>query len=170
MRAALVDRPIDIGALVSEVARTSNGATLIFVGTVRDVNNGRAITGMDYTAYNTMAERELAEITQEAFDKFENADIVVEHRLGKLTLGDASVVIVVAHAHRAPTYEASRYVIEQLKQRVPIWKREHYVDGSHEWVGASTGARPVQKRVDEPDITDPEAVPSTPVEQEVADR
>jgi len=141
MRCALVDRPIDMAAIVAEVARTSNGATLLFVGTVRDVNNGRAITGMDYTAYASMATRELTEILGEAAQQFETEDIVVEHRLGTLGLGDASVAIAVAHAHRGPAYDASRYVIEQLKQRVPIWKLEHYVDGSREWVGTPVKTR-----------------------------
>jgi molybdopterin synthase catalytic subunit len=136
MRSALVDHPIAIASLLSEVGRHANGATLLFVGTVRDVNNGRAITGMDYSAYSAMAERELEDITREAADKFGTRDIVVEHRLGALELGEASVAIAVAHPHRAPAYEASRFVIEQLKQRVPIWKLEHYVDGTREWVGA----------------------------------
>ena len=141
MRTAIVDRPIDLNALVAEVARTANGATILFVGTVRDVNNGRAITGMDYTAYASMAERELADIVAEAASQFETADIVVEHRIGTLALGDASVAIAVAHPHRGPAYDASRYVIEQLKQRVPIWKLEHYTDGTREWVGAHMRAR-----------------------------
>jgi molybdopterin synthase catalytic subunit len=141
VRSTLIDRPIELAALVNEVARFANGATLLFIGTVRDVNNGRAITGMDYTAYNAMANRELADITREAAEKFETDDIVVEHRLGTLALGDASVAIAVAHPHRGPAYDASRYVIEQLKQRVPIWKLEHYVDGSREWVGAPIKTR-----------------------------
>jgi len=141
MRSAVVDRAIDIARLVAEVASNSNGATLLFIGTVRDVNNGRAITGMEYSAYQSMAERELADIVAEAATKFEIADIVVEHRIGTLGLGDASVAIAVAHPHRGPAYEASRYVIEQLKQRVPIWKLEHYVDGTREWVGTSVGTR-----------------------------
>ena len=141
MRSALVDRPIELAALVNEVARFANGATLLFIGTVRDINNGRSITGMDYTAYNAMATRELADITREAAEKFETDDIVVEHRLGTLVLGDASVAIAVAHPHRGPAYDASRYVIEQLKQRVPIWKLEHYVDGSREWVAAPIKTR-----------------------------
>ena len=87
MRSAIVDRPIEINALVHEVARTANGATLVFIGTVRDVNNGRAITGMEYTAYNAMAERELADITREASEQFATEDIVVEHRIGALGLG-----------------------------------------------------------------------------------
>jgi len=141
MRAALVDRVIDIPRLVAEVASNGNGATLLFVGTVRDVNNGRAISGMEYSAYQSMAEHELAEIVAEAATKFETQDIVVEHRIGVLGLGDASVAIAVAHPHRGPAYEASRYVIEQLKQRVPIWKLEHYTDGTREWVGTNVGTR-----------------------------
>jgi molybdopterin synthase catalytic subunit len=141
MRTALVDRPIEISALAGEVARASNGATVLFVGTVRDVNDGRAVTGMEYSAYRGMAERELADIGREASEQFGTWDIVVEHRLGPLELGEASVVIAVAHPHRAAAYAASRYVIEQLKRRVPIWKLEHYVDGTREWVDPTRSAR-----------------------------
>jgi molybdopterin synthase catalytic subunit len=134
MRTALVDRPIDVTALANEVASASNGASVLFIGTVRNVNDGRAVTGMEYTAYRGMAERELAAIAREASQEFGGSDVVVEHRLGALELGDASVVIATAHPHRGAAYAASRYVIEQLKRRVPIWKREHYVDGTREWV------------------------------------
>ena len=134
MRTALVDRAIDVTALVHEVASTSNGATVLFVGTVRDVNDGRPVTGMEYSAYKSMAEREMHDIAREASERFGTPDVVVEHRLGALELGEASVAIVVAHPHRGGAYEASRYVIEQLKRRVPIWKLEHYVDGTREWV------------------------------------
>lgn len=136
MRTKLVNGPIDTQALIAEVARTANGALLLFVGTVRDVNDGRPVSGMEYSAYQSMAERELAEIAREASERFGTPDIVVEHRLGELELGDASVAIAVAHPHRGQAYDASRYVIEQLKKRVPIWKLEHYDDGSREWVGA----------------------------------
>jgi molybdopterin synthase catalytic subunit len=84
-----------------------------------------------------MAARELDAIAQEAATRFATSDVVVEHRLGALDLGDASVVIAVAHPHRGEAYEASRYVIEQLNRRVPIWKREHYTDGTREWVDAT---------------------------------
>jgi molybdopterin synthase catalytic subunit len=141
MRTALVDAPIDISAIVAEVGRVANGATLLFVGTVRDVNDGRSVSGMEYSAYRAMAERELATIAREARDLFGTDDIVVEHRLGVLALGDASVVIAVAHPHRGPAYDANRFVIEQLKQRVPIWKLERYLDGGREWVGAGSGKR-----------------------------
>ena len=121
-------------ALLAEVARDAHGATVLFVGTVRDMNDGREVTGMEYTAYRAMAEREMLAIVGEAATRFGTSDVVVEHRVGTLTLGDASVVIAVSHAHRAPAYDASRFVIEELKKRVPIWKREHYVDGTREWV------------------------------------
>lgn len=136
MRTTLTDAPIDAAALVAEVSRVANGATVLFVGTVRNVNDDRPVSGIEYSAYRSMAEREMADIVREASEKFGTADIVVEHRLGELTIGEASVAIAVAHPRRGSAYDASRYVIEQLKQRVPIWKLEHYVDGTREWVGA----------------------------------
>ncbi len=144
MRTAMVDRSIDAAALADEVARYANGATVVFIGTVRDVNDGRAVSGMEYRAYRSMAERELADIVREACERFSTMDIVVEHRLGTLGLGDTSVAIAVAHPHRGAAFDASRYVIEQLKQRVPIWKLEHYADGTRQWVGA--GRTPDTKR------------------------
>jgi molybdopterin synthase catalytic subunit len=134
VRTALVDRPIDPAALLAEVADHATGATLLFLGTVREVNDGRAVTGMEYSAYRAMAERELNDIAREATERFGSEHVVIEHRLGTLELGEASVAIAVAHPHRGEAYEASRDVIEQLKKRVPIWKLEHYVDGTREWV------------------------------------
>ena len=107
---------------------------MLFVGTVREQNDGRAVLGIEYAAYGPMAERELAAIAREAGARFDTGDIVVEHRVGELALGEASVAIAVAHPHRAPAYDASRYVIEQIKTRVPVWKREAYADGTRAWV------------------------------------
>ena len=134
MRSAIVSRPLDPAALLAEASGTANGASIVFVGTVRNINDGRAVSGIDYAAYGPMAERELAAIVAEAAERFATPDIVVEHRLGRLALTEASVVIAVAHPHRAAAYDASRYIIEELKHRVPIWKREEYVDGTREWV------------------------------------
>jgi molybdopterin synthase catalytic subunit len=136
MRAALVDHEIDTVGLLTEVSRHANGAAIVFVGSVRDVNEGRAVTGIEYSAYDAMAQREMTDIVREATARFDTDDIVVEHRVGTLGLGEASVVIAVAHPHRGRAYDASRYVIEELKKRVPIWKREHYADGAREWVHA----------------------------------
>lgn len=139
MRTAIVTDELRPADLLAEVSSAGNGAAVLFVGTVREVNDGRAVTGIDYRAYEAMAERELAAIAAEAAERFGTRDLVVEHRLGSLAIGEASVVIAVAHPHRAPAYEASRFVIEELKRRVPIWKREHYVDGTREWVGQGGG-------------------------------
>ena len=144
MRSAIVERPIDTAALIGEVASVTNGATVLFVGTVRETNDGRDVSGMDYTAYRGMAERELADIVGEASSRFETSDVVVEHRLGTLGLGEASVAIAVGHPHRGKAYDASRYIIEELKKRVPIWKLEHYVDGTREWVAADGSKRAPQ--------------------------
>jgi molybdopterin synthase catalytic subunit len=145
MRSRLTDQPIDTAALVAEVARGANGAALLFIGTVREVNDERAVTGIEYSAYRSMAEHEIADIIREASERFGTSDIVVEHRLGELAIGDASVAIAVAHPRRGAAYDASRYVIEQLKKRVPIWKLEHYADGTREWVGA--GGQPVAEAI-----------------------
>jgi molybdopterin synthase catalytic subunit len=140
MRSALVRRPIDSGALLAEVQRSRNGASVLFVGTVREVNDERPVTGMEYTAYEAMAQRELERVVDEAADRFETDDIVVEHRLGSLDVGDVSVAIVVAHPHRAAAFDAARYVIEELKRRVPVWKLEHYADGTREWIDPTATA------------------------------
>ena len=146
MRSALVRRPIDAAALLAEGRRPGNGAAVLFVGTVRDVNDGRPVTGMEYTAYEAMAERELTAVTREAAARFGADDLVVEHRLGQLAVGDVSVAIVAAHPHRARAFEAARYVIEELKRRVPVWKLEHYVDGTREWVDPTATRTPAGAR------------------------
>src|SRR5688572_32022533 len=122
MRTALVRSPIDVARLVAEVADDAVGATTVFLGTVRDVNDGRAVSGIEYRAYEPMAERELAAIAREAAQRFGTPRLVVEHRLGTLGLGEVSVAIAVAHARRAPALDAQRHVIAELKRRVPIWK------------------------------------------------
>src|SRR5262245_24791961 len=142
MRAAIVDRPIDVEALLAEVTRHSNGASVLFLGTVRDVNDGRDVSGIEYTAYRSMAELELRRIVEVAAERYDTLDIVTEHRLGVLELGDVSVAIAVAHRHRAAAFDAARFVIEELKRRVPIWKLEHYVDGTREWVESGKSSEP----------------------------
>lgn len=141
MRTAIVGRRLDPCALLAEVANAANGASVLFVGTVRNVNDDVPVSGLDYTAYNAMAERELGAIVREAVQRWKTSDIVVEHRIGALDLGEASVAIAAAHPHRGEAFEASRYIIEELKKRLPIWKREHYVDGRSEWVAAGSAKR-----------------------------
>lgn len=141
VRVALVDQAIDVAALIAEVSDDSCGAASVFLGSVRNVNDGRPVIGIEYSAYGSMATREMAAIAREADEQFGVSRLVIEHRLGTLGLGDVSIAIVAAHAHRAPSLDAMRFVIEQVKQRVPIWKREHYVDGTREWVGSGIGNR-----------------------------
>jgi molybdopterin synthase catalytic subunit len=135
--ARLVREPIDADALVRDVAAPAHGAILLFLGVVREVNDGRGVTGIEYSAYEAMAQRELETIASEAADRFGSSSVAIVHRLGELGLEEASVGIAVAHAHRDEAYALSRWTIEELKRRVPIWKREHYVDGTREWVDPS---------------------------------
>ena len=101
MRFAIVDRALDPAAVLAEVSSERHGANILFVGTVRDFNDGEPVAGIDYSAYTAMAERELADIVAEACERWAPADVVVEHRIGTLGLGEASVVIAVGHPHRA---------------------------------------------------------------------
>lgn len=136
MRTEIVhSRPLDVAAIIAEVTAPSNGAVSVFVGTVRETNQGRPVTAIEYSAYSEMAERELRALAQEASEQFATPHVVIEHRTGYVPLAEASVVIAVATPHRAAAMDATRWIIEQLKQRVPIWKMEHYVDGTREWVG-----------------------------------
>lgn len=140
MYSAIVDQPIDPAALVARVTADGNGATVLFLGTVRDVNDGRGVTGIEYSAYRSMAARELASIVEEAAAHSGSRYIAVEHRLGELRVGDCSVAVAVAHPHRGRAFDGARYIIEELKRRVPIWKREQYTDGTREWVRATSSA------------------------------
>ena len=132
--ARLTSGPIDVPELIGEVAAADRGAIALFLGTVRNSNEGRPVTGIDYSAYDAMAVAEMDRIIAEAAEKCPGISIALEHRIGTLRVGDVSVAIACGHAHRGPAMDANRYVIEELKQRVPIWKREHYVDGTSEWV------------------------------------
>lgn len=134
MRAAVVTNLIDVGSLIHEVADDSHGATAIFIGTVRSTNEGRQVLEIEYTAYEEMAEREMTAILAEAERANEGAALVAEHRIGLLAVGEASIVIAAAHERRACALDALRYAIDEMKSRVPIWKREVYTDGSQSWV------------------------------------
>ena len=138
--ALVTEDPIDPAAMLSGALSPADGAALLFWGVVREQNDGRAVSRLEYSAYGPMAEREMLRIADEARERFGTGAIHVVHRVGLLEIGEASVAIAVASPHRGEAYEASRYVIEQLKQRVPVWKREGYVDGATEWVPGFTRA------------------------------
>ena len=132
--ALVTEDAIDPARMLSGALSPADGAALLFWGVVREQNDGRAVSQLEYSAYGPMAEREMLRIAHEARERFGTGAIHVVHRVGRLEIGEASVAIAVASPHRGEAYEASRYVIEQLKQRVPVWKREGYVDGETEWV------------------------------------
>jgi molybdopterin synthase catalytic subunit len=140
VRAAIVTGSIDIGGMIQEVASARHGATAIFVGTVRSVNEGREVREIEYTAYEEMAEREMSAILAEAGRQYEGAALVAEHRIGMLAVGEASIVIAAAHERRGCALDALRYAIDQMKVRVPVWKREVYTDGSQSWVDPTRAA------------------------------
>ena len=140
MRAAMVTSVIDAAALVAEVARGTNGATALFLGTVRSSNDGREVTGIEYSAYDEMAVTEMEAILEEAARKFDITEGAIEHRTGALSIGDASICVAVAAPHRAPAMNALRFIVDETKSRAPIWKLEHYADGTREWVGATKDA------------------------------
>lgn len=135
MRTGVVSEPIDPAEVLRGFTTSEDGACLLFLGVVRDHNQGRPVTGLDYEAYEAMAERTLATIATEASRRFGTERIKVLHRIGSLSVGEVSTAIAVATPHRSAAYDASRYIIEELKQRLPVWKREHYVDGEARWVG-----------------------------------
>jgi len=139
VRATLVERPIDPATLLQSVADAGVGAACLFLGTVRDLNDGRRVTGIEYAAYRPMAAQELQAIAAAAAEQFDTTALVVEHRIGTLAVGDISVAIAAAHPHRAQAFDAARFVIEEIKRRTPIWKRERYADGSQEWVDPTHG-------------------------------
>ncbi len=134
IRVALREEPLDPAALVAEVGRPAAGATALFLGTARDHSDGKTgVTHLEYEAYAEHVAPKLREICLEAGEKWPVLAVVVEHRIGEVAVGEASVAVAVSTAHRGDAFEAARFVIDELKQRVPIWKREHWPGGA-EWV------------------------------------
>ena len=131
--------PIDVASLRREIEAVGAGAVVCFEGRVRDHNDGRAVDGLSYQAYVELAEAEGRRIVDEARAKFAVEHIACVHRIGDLALGDVAVWAGVSAAHRAAAFDACRYVIDQVKKRVPIWKREHYVEGSPKWLHPDAG-------------------------------
>ncbi|MEO5826433.1 MAG: molybdenum cofactor biosynthesis protein MoaE [Gemmatimonadales bacterium] len=136
--AALTTEPIDQTALGALVLRPGYGAVTSFVGHVRNHHGGRSVDRLCYSAYHQMAERECAAIAEEAMTRWEVV-VAVRHRLGDLVVGDIAVAVAIGSAHRAEGFAACRFVIEEVKRRVPIWKHEHYADGTSAWVDPTAG-------------------------------
>jgi molybdopterin synthase catalytic subunit len=140
----LTDAPITLGPLLEEVTSPDRGGVTTFLGLVRNHQDGRTVLRLEYSAYLPMAEAETARIIAEAGQRWP-ARVVVRHRVGPLAIGDVAVAVVAAAAHRAEAFEACRYVIEELKRRVPVWKQEFYADGTVSWVDPTARPAPMER-------------------------
>jgi len=134
---AVTSEPLESDALAALVEAKGDGAVVTFAGLVRDHNQGRHVQFLEYEAYEPLAVRALQRIVDEARELWPGARVAVHHRLGRLEIGEASIVIAAASAHRADAFAACRYTIERVKQIVPIWKREHF-DGGDVWLEGAT--------------------------------
>jgi molybdopterin synthase catalytic subunit len=133
--AKVVTAPIRSEVVLAELAAAEHGAELLFLGTVRNENDGRAVLAVSYDAFVPLAEQTFRDIGEESAARFgPGLRVAIVHRVGRLEVGEVSVAVGVASAHRDEAYGASRYVIEQLKVRSPVWKQEHYADGDSSWL------------------------------------
>ena len=130
----IVSEAIDCRAIIDEVTGEDRGAVLTFAGTVRNTNLGRTVRSIDYHAYESMARKELEKLELETAGRWPGVKIRIVHRIGRLELGEASVFIAAAGAHRDESFAALRHAIDRLKEDAPVWKRELYEDGSEAWL------------------------------------
>jgi len=129
-KAAIVRERINAAAEVEKIKRPEDGAAVVFEGVVRNHSRGRRTLFLEYEAYEEMASQQMESLAVQALAQFQVRDVVVVHRLGRLEIGETSVLIIVASAHRAAAFEACRWLIDTLKRTVPIWKKEHFEDGA----------------------------------------
>lgn len=129
----VIRAPLDAQALLAEVARQDRGGTVLFLGTVRRSDEDGPVEAIEYSAYEEMAEVEVGRIVTEAEARWPVAGFAVQHRLGEVAAGEPSVAVVAAAPHRAEAFEAARWVMEEVKRRLPVWKRERFEDGSSQW-------------------------------------
>jgi len=128
--ASIVREVIDTPQIVAGLKRGEDGATLVFEGIVRNQTRGRKTLYLDYEAYEEMALEQMESLASQALQKFQVRDVAIVHRLGRLEIGETSVLIAVVSAHRAAAFDACRWLIDTLKRSVPIWKKEHFEDGA----------------------------------------
>ena len=132
--AELVRAPIDVAPLLAAAGRPECGAIDLFLGTTRDHHAGRRVLRLEYEAYERMALAALESLERGACERFQLAACAIVHRLGEVPVTEASVAVVTTAAHRGPSFDAARWVMDELKQHVPIWKKEHFAEGGAEWV------------------------------------
>ena len=133
----MTSEPLDADALMALVGAEGDGAVVTFAGLVRDHNQGRRVQFLEYEAYEPLAVRALQRIVDEAKELWPSARLATHHRVGRLEIGEASILIAAASPHRADAFAACRYTIERVKQIVPIWKHEHF-DGGDVWLEGAT--------------------------------
>lgn len=144
----LIREPIPVDALLAEVSSAERGGTCLFLGTVRNGPEEHGVTAIEYSAYEQMVEAEFGRLLADATARWPEARIAVRHRLGTIPVGAASIAIAAAAPHRAQAFEACRFVIEEVKRRIPVWKKELRVDGTEVWVDPS--GRPTVRPADRP--------------------
>lgn len=130
----ITEESLDANALLAETADVSCGGLVVFYGAVRDSNDGREVDGMTYEAHVSMAEKVIREIEGEMLACFAIKTCRIQHRIGPLALGEVSVIVVANSPHRDAAFQAARYGIDEVKQRVPIWKEEHYIGGQSKYL------------------------------------
>jgi len=131
---ALTNQPIDAAELLAQVSSHAAGAVVLFLGTTREITGERRTASLDYECYPEMAERKLAELEAEARRRWPLTGCAIVHRLGHLELGEASIAIAVSSPHREQAFQAGKWLIDTIKEVVPIWKQENWADGTSEWV------------------------------------
>ncbi|MBX3473448.1 MAG: molybdenum cofactor biosynthesis protein MoaE [Planctomycetes bacterium] len=132
--ARLTTERLDASALLAEIGHERDGAQVLFLGVVRNHHQGRAVTRIDYEAYEPMARKELQKIADEVAKAHGLERVIVVHRFGRHEIGDASIAVVIGSPHRAAAFDAARQIMDRIKTDVPIWKKEHFTDGTIEWV------------------------------------
>jgi molybdopterin synthase catalytic subunit len=132
--------PIDLATLIARIESPAHGGVASFLGQVRDHKDGRTVRRLEYSAYSPMAEEECARIVAEAETRWP-VRLALAHRVGALAIGDVAVAVAAAGAHRDEAFAACRFVIEEVKRRVPIWKKEFFADGGVEWVGGGAAGQ-----------------------------
>jgi molybdopterin synthase catalytic subunit len=130
----LRETPLDVTEVIDAVSDRAVGGIDVFVGTVRDHDHDQGVTGLDYSAHPTAMQR-MVEVAERIAQKYDVIAVAAVHRVGRLAIGDAAVVVATAAAHRGEAFEASRALIDELKATVPIWNHQVFTDGTDEWVG-----------------------------------
>ena len=131
----ITHEPLNPQDITSGVEKSSNGAVVTFLGSTRDSTGGRKVLYLEYEAYRPMADQQLAVVADEMLERYGVGDVAISHRLGRLQIGDISLVVAVASPHRESAFEACKYSIDRIKQIVPIWKKEFF-EGGEVWVGS----------------------------------